>query len=361
MKSRQLQEAEEFWVRCEPWLNERGYRLRARYRPGWIASWKDRMMEPSSCEDGQMLENAGFLDAERISDGMVVCFKKLPASDSEVEMNRILSEMDDVQDPRNHCARCFEILSVPRELEPESDIVLLVLPFLTRWHEPEFDTVGEALDFFKQLCEGLQFLHDHYIAHNDIKFNNIMMDSRPLYDLPIHPANPLMARDWSRKVRVFTRTERPVKYYYIDFGLSEQQPQNRKRCYGGDRTVPEFKRNEPADPFTVDIYRLGNLFRECLMSGTLSPTLFPKRRGLEFMDGLITDMTLPDPDKRPTIHEVVSRFGTLQKGLKWKQLRAPLIAYDDTPLGAQRWGRHWRTQISYTIKGKPAIPTAAGG
>ncbi|KAF9259072.1 hypothetical protein L218DRAFT_875614, partial [Marasmius fiardii PR-910] len=340
-------------------LKEKGYSLRPRFRPGWVASWKDRKIEPSSCEDGQMLvEHGGFLDAEK-SDGTVVCFKRLPASDSEVDMNRKLLKMA-VQDPRNHCACCLEILSVPRDIEPESESVLLVLPFLTRWHEPDFITVGEALDFFKQLCEGLQFLHNHRIAHNDIKFNNIMMDSRPLYDRPIHPGNPTMARDWSRKVRVFARTERPVKYYYIDFGLSEQQPEAREPGYGGDTTVPEFKRNEPADPFIVDIYRLGNLFRECLMSGTLSATLFLARRGLEFMNDLITDMTLPDPGKRPTIKEVISRFDALQKGLGWRQLRAPLPALGDTPLSFRRWSRHWEKQISYSLRGKQAVPTPTG-
>ena len=35
-----LREDEIFWRDHQPWLEKRGYMLRARYQPGWVASWK---------------------------------------------------------------------------------------------------------------------------------------------------------------------------------------------------------------------------------------------------------------------------------------------------------------------------------
>ncbi|KAJ8078019.1 hypothetical protein PM082_000221 [Marasmius tenuissimus] len=354
----QLQPSEQFWARCEPWLKEKGYGLRPRYRPGWVASWKDSDLEPSGCEDGQAIEHGGFLDGEKLSDGSIVFFKKLPASDIEVEMNRLLATLN-TEDPRNHCVLPHEILEVPNDVEADAT-ALLVLPFMTRWHDPEFSTAGEVLDFFQQLCEGLDFLHENGIVHNDIKFNNVMMDSRNLCDQPIHPVKQIMARDWSHKVQTHTRTDRPVKYYFIDFGLAQQyssgKPREREPGYGGDTTVPEFKRKESCDPFAVDVYRLGNLIKECLLTGTLSAVLFPKRKGLEFLNELITDMTQPDPAKRPTIREVISRLGDIRKGLSWRELRAPIPANDDH-MGVKRRSTHWRKQLANTLKGKSALPT----
>ncbi|KAL0572776.1 hypothetical protein V5O48_009189 [Marasmius crinis-equi] len=198
-----------------------------------------------------------------------------------------------------------------------------------------------------------------HTSTSDFKFNNIMMDSRRLYDLPVHPIKQIMARDWSRKVQVYTRTERPVTYYYIDFGLAQQYPPEasatREPGYGGDTTVPEFQTNQSCDPFAVDVYRLGNLMRECFLSGSLSDVLFPKRKGLEFMDELITDMTQPEPSKRPKIDEVISRYEALRKGLGWRQIRAPVPAADEH-MSLGRRSSHWRKQISQTLKGKPAVP-----
>ena len=39
------------WKAKGPLLESRGYRLRPRYRDGWIPSWLDRDVEFESCED----------------------------------------------------------------------------------------------------------------------------------------------------------------------------------------------------------------------------------------------------------------------------------------------------------------------
>ncbi|ESK88932.1 hypothetical protein Moror_13214 [Moniliophthora roreri MCA 2997] len=206
--------------------------------------------------------------------------------------------------------------------------------------------------------QGLDWLHRHRIAHNDIKFNNIMMDSSPLYSVQIHPANNKMALDWSGKVESTSRTDHPVKYYYIDFGLSQLYADNEDALmepgYGGDTTVPEFKRNDKCDPFAVDVYRLGNMIAECFTQGGLSTELFPQLAGLEFMDGLVNDMTSSDPKDRPKMSEVVARFDEIRNKLGWRKLRAPLVPVGES--NSSHGLRHWRKQLSSIAKGNSAVP-----
>ncbi|KAF9254051.1 hypothetical protein L218DRAFT_1082502, partial [Marasmius fiardii PR-910] len=208
---RQLSDSEEFWLACEPWLKERGYLLRPRYRPGWVPSWSaEKDVEWMIAEDGQVRNTVKFMDAERVSDGAIVYFKRLYSTTrrknaDELEMIRLLAPEPFASDPRNHCIPCYSILNVPETIA--KDNVLLELPFLNDFFTPEFETVGEVVEFFRQTLEGLHFLHSYHIAHNDIKWDNILMDHSPLYDVPPHPIAPAKARDWSRDVKTSTRTD----------------------------------------------------------------------------------------------------------------------------------------------------------
>lgn len=100
-----------------------------------------------------------------------------------------------------------------------------------------------------------------------------MMDPRPMYPDMFHPLSPDMDVALRKKAKHFTRTERPVKYYFIDFGISGCYPSNEATPsamvpvhVGGDRTVPEFQRlAEMHDPFPTDIYYVGNLVRETFL------------------------------------------------------------------------------------------------
>lgn len=42
------------WRNMQPWLNEKGYQLRPRFRPGWVPSWEGNSKDRWACEDGQM-------------------------------------------------------------------------------------------------------------------------------------------------------------------------------------------------------------------------------------------------------------------------------------------------------------------
>lgn len=98
---------------------------------------------------------------------------------------------------------------------------------------------------------------------------NIMMDPKPMFPELYHPVLPMMRRDFKGYVRPYSRTARPVKYYWTDFGLSVRfDPQDANPVampvLGGDKTVPEYIKNPrtPCNPFRVDVYNVGNLIRE---------------------------------------------------------------------------------------------------
>ncbi|THV06319.1 hypothetical protein K435DRAFT_645355 [Dendrothele bispora CBS 962.96] len=364
MEEHRLYDYEQFWADLQPWLEEQGYMLRSRYQPGWIASWSGRKHEAwAFCEDGQIFPEATvFMDAIRIEDGAQVILKKLVSESGshEATMALMVSSAHNI-DYCNHCVPIYEVLRVPNDRSKMKDVVveLLVMPFLTRWNQPSFKTVGEIVDFFQQTIEGLSFLHSNNIAHNDVKFDNIMMDSTRLYDSPIHPATPEMKRDWSGPSKPRTRTERPVRYLYIDFALADKYPElcpGRYSYYGGDRSVPEFSRNEAlCDPFAVDVYRLGNVFRENI---TQVIRFLCRYRGFEFMNGLINDMTHDDPQKRLKMKEVEERFEHVRKGLgKWK-LRSRMISSEESRTSRfRKWFGHWTKQFVHVCKGLPAIPS----
>jgi hypothetical protein len=99
----------------------------------------------------------------------------------------------------------------------------------------------------------------------DCTANNLMYDPDDMYPQGYHPIQMDRSADFRGKAKGYTRTQRPPRYYLIDFGLS--------RCYnsrnvldeplrGGDRSAPEHRDGRRCNPFHTDIYYLGNLVRQ---------------------------------------------------------------------------------------------------
>ena len=94
-----------------------------------------------------------------------------------------------------------------------------------------------------------------------------MMDANNLYIDAFHPVHPMMKRDFSGHARFRKRTQRPPKYYLIDFGLSRRYDPSittplEMPIWGGDKGVPEFQdSNEPRDPFATDVFYIGNAIK----------------------------------------------------------------------------------------------------
>ncbi|TFY60104.1 hypothetical protein EVJ58_g5352 [Rhodofomes roseus] len=322
-----LRKHEYIWRDRQPWLQERGYVLRSRYRPDWTPSWIGTGRHHKDCEDGYNTLVPSIIDGTRKSDGLLVTLKAVDTSvhPFEVEIGQFLSSEPLANNPRNHCVRILDVLQDPNAL----NVTILVMPLLKRYDIPEYTTVGEVVAFCKQAIEGLHFMHDHHVAHRDISILNVMMDAIPLYSKGLwHPRAARMTRDFSGVAKHVSRTERPVRYFYIDFGLSRKYnsadgPPRELPILGGDKSVPEFQEhgyNVASDPFRTDIYYLGNLFRI---------TFLNHYRSFEFMEPLVADMVQADPENRPTIAEVESRFDEATRHLSSWKLRGRLVHKDE--------------------------------
>ncbi|EPT04685.1 hypothetical protein FOMPIDRAFT_1034786 [Fomitopsis schrenkii] len=349
-----LRDHEFYWRERQAWLAEQGYMLRPRYRPDWKPSWHDSGQFFFDCEDGHAPTRGALLDATRVSDGRLVMLKKV-ATDvhpHEVDIGQFLSSKGLSSDARNNCVRILDVLSDPTE----NNLKLIVLPLLRRFYDPEFQTVGEVVACLQQLNQGLQFLHAQHVAHRDISILNVMLDGAPMYKHPWHPIVTIMKRDYSGLAKHYSRTEKPPKYYFIDFGLSRKYnpadgPPLELPIQGGDKSVPEFQDDgydKPADPFRTDIYYLGSMIREAFLE---------KYRNMDFIRPLISEMVQPDPERRPTIDEVVSRAEKLFNSLSSWTLRSRLVEKDETSFERIVFGiAHVFRTARYVVKRLPAVP-----
>lgn len=128
------------------------------------------------------MQRGVILDATRIADDTVVTLKKIKTSlhPYEIDICRYFSSEPRASDPANRCVPVYEVLDVP----DDPDYKLIVMPFLRKFYDPRFLTVGEAVEFFRQafevrdaslqpssvlsltrLVQGLRFMHAHHVAH----------------------------------------------------------------------------------------------------------------------------------------------------------------------------------------------------
>ncbi|KAJ7179552.1 hypothetical protein C8R46DRAFT_1160102 [Mycena filopes] len=338
-----------------------GYMLRPRYRPDWVPSWQGKDMSSVGCEDGLRLQvryplwfhmnPADFffppiIDAIRMEDGV-----NKETDDFEHELTSFFSSPALASDPRNHCVPLLATLLIP----DDPNQLIMVMPLLLPYSKPRFDTFGEALDFFGQIFEGIKFMHDHNVAHRDCTGQNILMEAAQICPKGFHPVTPSHNRNRSGRAQFYYTTQKPPKYFWIDFGISRRYNARSDALMepiqsGGDKTVPEFRPMADGefpighDPFPTDIYYLENMIlREFINGGPL----FTKLYGFDFMEPLVLDMVVEDPAKRPTIDEV---------GI-WK-LRSRVVKAGGFP-SLSRPLKHWYCRIGYILRHVPAIPSPA--
>lgn len=92
--------------------------------------------------------------------------KRVLVGTQEVEIGQYFSSPELRQDVRNHCVPFFDVFH--DEEDDEYDYV--AEPLLRRFYEPHFFMVGEVVEFFRQMLEGLQFMHEEGVAHQSVHF-----------------------------------------------------------------------------------------------------------------------------------------------------------------------------------------------
>lgn len=241
------------------------------------------------------VQRAQLIDATRVEDGRLVYIKRVGTGDLETEIVLKLTRESLRADPRNHCVPVLDVIQ--DDVDPS--VSYLVMPYLRLMDDPAFENVEEAVDFVDQildvrditftnihaliLLQGLVFIHEQGVAHRyvalltdrtsltsstrDCSLKNLMMDATPLYPRGFHPVQSDYLPDVSSRAPHLSRAEAPVKYYFIDFGISvdipvDVHPKLATGILGRDRDPPELSSDKPYDPFKLDVFILGNVFRK---------------------------------------------------------------------------------------------------
>ena len=71
----------------------------------------------------------------------------------EVDIGLYFSSEPWVSQSANHCVPIYDVLC----LHGDSDIALVVMPLLRVYTDPNFDTIGEGVECFRQLFEVTRF------------------------------------------------------------------------------------------------------------------------------------------------------------------------------------------------------------
>ncbi|KAF7311452.1 Protein kinase domain-containing protein [Mycena kentingensis (nom. inval.)] len=346
-----LRAHEMYWFNRREFLEVSGYRLRPKFHPNYVP---DLSTDAGRREFQYSHPRTTIMDAQSISDNSLVMLKAVAKSvhPYEVEIASFFSSPALVSQ-RNHCIKILEMLNDPMDADKQ----ILVMPRLKPFDEPNFDTVGEVVDCFRQIFEAVEFMHENYVAHRDCGLTNIVLDPTKLFPYGFHPLFDYRDPRGVHPARHITRTECWPRYFLIDFGLSRRYdpthgPPDEDIIYGADKPPPEHRQLVSCNPFPTDIYFLGNLlktdflYRQARIEEEGSPCA-----SLRFLEPLITAMTLPDPSERPTIGEVIVQFDELCSKLgEWHLRRqGQKHAFPST------WIRFFR-QVKRVVLRVPPVP-----
>ncbi|KAG6824814.1 hypothetical protein H0H92_005723 [Tricholoma furcatifolium] len=314
---------EVLWREHYTYIEDKGYTLPPRYRPGaWLKEGEDRMPSThgavihATCHDNTQPRMLKLVCNPHVHQDR----NSVRPGVGEYGVGQAIFHKKFSYHPRNHCVpiRYIGVVSTDRYYPNERefrhstcDLGFMVMPYLQPIDNTLFTTIGGVVEYFHQIFEGLKFMHDQNVVHGDIKSGHIMVDSR-------------------------LSTLEPIKYYFIDFQLSEEffskADAQREVPWGSNKTVPEHSQeNTSCNPFPVDVYCMGHYIRSHFLD--VSEGADAHKKDLEFMRELVDDMMNVVPQKRPTMEVVVARFKVISEGLKKKKkkLRSQLRLGSKTP------------------------------
>ncbi|TFK20531.1 other/AgaK1 protein kinase [Coprinopsis marcescibilis] len=363
-----LDTGEVYWRDRYDWFLEQGYRLRSRFKPDWSPSWLKNKSLSVGAEDYLSFKLPAFNDAITVKNDKHVVLKRIDERKypREIDILQYFSRAEIAADPRNRCIPLLQVLQAP----DDDGHRIAVMPILRQYDRPEFDSVGEVVDFIRQLLEGFVFLHENRVAHRDVRVENIMMDPSSFGFERFHFCRPEKTFDYKRRVEAqFTRTERQPKYVLIDFGFSTQfkpdeMPPFERPMPASDRSLPELENYyTPCDQFLVDVYYVGNMLRMDFIDGDPEDRVRKGLRRCEFLRPLVDAMIKKNPEDPITMIEAAKLFEKIVGDLSVWQLRSrptPIRGNDYyATTSFDRFKKkmlHWRRKLRYMARGVPPIP-----
>lgn len=125
-----------------------------------------------------------------------------------------------------------------------------------------------------------------FCGHADLNANfdrdctseNIMMDASPIFPNGYHPVRRSATPDGIRIAHSLPRIDHPVKYYFIDFGISTRFALGESTLVvgakGRDKELPELSRDIPYNAMQADIFILGNMYKKDLLQVSADALVF---------------------------------------------------------------------------------------
>ena len=242
-------------------------------------------------------------------------------------------------------------------------------------------------------------MHAQGIAHRNPKLDgdSMVYDPTECYPEGFHPVITKMNRQLSSEAFNYSRTEKPVTYYFADFRTAKRyrtgptprtthHRTERRLRWADEVTVmdyplrwknnfaPEFMTPErKCDPFKVDIFLLGaeiskRFLEVCDRSiasrreedGDADCTdIRQKYRGFEWLRPLIDDMCREDPTSRITAAEAYIRFLWLSASVNSFDLDGRLISQRKREM-SRRVIRGWRKLHVRALSGEMGLRDDGG-
>ena len=155
--------------------------------------------------------------------------------------------------------------------------------------------------------------------------HNLMMDADEMYPEGFHPVKVMQKRDFSGWATYIPRSVAGVRYYFVDFGISVHLPEEDRQHFvtgnkGRDQDPPELSGTDPYDPFKLDVFIIGNMFRKelCDVISVFSRlfkklTNLQKYTNVEFLRPLISRMAVKDPEQRLTAQDALREWSEIRK------------------------------------------------
>ncbi len=175
------------------------------------------------------------------------------------------------------------------------------------------------------------------------------MDAPSVFPNGFHPCDITKDRGGFHRVKTIPRHKAsgPIRYYFIDFGISRlYKPGDHHFVVGddgADRDIPEMSDDEFYDPFPADVFILGNFFKRYFLPVRivsfynarslllmLASSSFKEYKNIAFLSPLVDAMTATDPADRPSAEEALKRLQSIVSSQSYLTLRHRLVGKDKT-------------------------------